>query len=197
MKDLDLIAQLVSSITEGHFDETSDVDMTGIIGEIVVKLNQTLGNLQVMDESLHENADQAPMIRTEVEEVIRTTEKATVKVLDSAEDILNQSADITTAIEGLESGTKEKIAQHISKIDLAAFEIINAQDFQDVTQQRISRAMSMLTTIEQRLLDLLILFKIQEKGMLKSTEDSVDVKKEFSPSSKQDLVDQLLGEFGI
>lgn len=206
---LKTIVQTVKNITEGKWHSDLDVNATGMIGELAQYINKTLKNLRKLDHNLGQNVQDTPRAKSEVQAVIDHTEKATIKVLDRAEDILtsaNGFREDLINVRAADDDTSRDAAlddmdKRVVHLEQTAYELINTMEFQDVTAQKIRSIMGCLEDIENRLLDLLIIFKIKEQGS-GSEEENVALLKnlhndKFAEGNKQDLVDQLLAEFGI
>ena len=199
---LDKLLSAVKNITQGNFEGPVEVDTRGVVGEIAVYLNQTLRNLKTLDMNIGQNVKETPETVSEVKLITEKTEQATLKVLDCADEILSNLYDLRDTLtsdpdKGVQNENAEK---SLSKIEALVFEIINSQEFQDVVQQRLHRITHSLEIFEQRLIDLVILFNISEdKGKGKQ---NVEILKnlhneETNSTDRQNLVDQLLAEFGI
>lgn len=206
---LKTIVQTVKNITEGKWHSDLDVNATGMIGELAQYINKTLKNLRKLDKNLGQNVQDTPRAKSEVQAVIDHTEKATIKVLDRAEDILSSASgfrdDLNNYRTAEDKASRDKAVSTMDKrvdhLEQTAYELINTMEFQDVTAQKIRSIMGCLEDIENRLLDLLIIFKIKEQGSASEKENVALLKNlhndKFAEGNKQDLVDQLLAEFGI
>jgi Chemotaxis phosphatase, CheZ len=83
-------------------------------------------------------------IAQELEAVTSGTAQATQKILGAAEEIDQMAASLSAA---LKSGIEQGLAQDISDLVIRIFEACN---FQDLTAQRITKVMTSLTAIEDR-----------------------------------------------
>ncbi|CAM2007822.1 protein phosphatase CheZ [Acanthopleuribacter pedis] len=202
------IVSTVKNLTEGNYHQEVEVDATGLIGELAYYINTTMKNLRTLDKNLGENVEDTPRAMSEVKAVIDHTEKATILVLDKTDEILaniHKNRDLYRELAAAKTDSdrekaKGKLETNSSELERSAYDIINAMEFQDVTQQKIMSIMSCLEGIEERLIDLLIIFKIKESR--ENNEENVEMLKhlhdeEIEASNKQGLVDQLLAEFGI
>jgi chemotaxis protein CheZ len=72
------------------------------------------------------------------------------------------------------------------------FDLITFLEFQDVVRNKINKLSNILQEIAQKLSDLLIKIGIQEGKV-----DIAEVKEEKEKKSSQDIVDELLKEFGL
>jgi chemotaxis protein CheZ len=207
--ELKTIVQTVKNITEGKWHADVDVNASGMVGELAQYINKTLKNLRQLDHNLGQNVQDTPRAKSEVQAVIDHTEKATIKVLDRAEDILSSANGFREDLDNVRSASNEAsrnqalevMDKRVGHLEQTAYELINTMEFQDVTAQKIRSIMGCLEDIENRLLDLLIIFKIKEQGS-GSEEENVALLKNlhddsYKDGNKQDLVDQLLAEFGM
>ena len=76
-------------------------------------------------------------------------------------------------------------------------DIMAAMEFQDLTTQKIQRLIGLIAEVEARLLRLLVMFRIEEKGAQEGARDPIvdSCVKDESAFCDQDLVDQLLKQF--
>jgi len=83
-------------------------------------------------------------VGVQLKEVVKATEKATDTILDATDAIENM-------IKGADEKTKKKILGEIAKI-------VEACSFQDITGQRITKAFSIIEDVEERVMNLMLLF---------------------------------------
>lgn len=203
--NLNSILQAVKDITEGQWTRDVDVDAKGMIGELAFYINQTLKNLRRLDENLGVGVQETPRALSEVQVIIDQTEKATLRVLDQSESILEQSQGLRDDLEilhkqNIDKSLLQNMEGRLARMEQNAYELINSMEFQDITQQKIISITHCLENLEKRLVDLLIIFKIktskedaqEEVALLKTLHNP-----EEAQTSNQGLVDQLLAEFGI
>lgn len=81
--------------------------------------------------------DRIPRVGKELDEVVRATEEATNTIMDLAEEIM--SADTSD------------LAAYQANVNDACMKILEACSFQDITRQRVTKVVSTLTFIEERL----------------------------------------------
>ena len=82
-------------------------------------------------------ADRIPSAGKELDEVVRATEEATNTIMEAAEEIM--SADTSN------------LAAYQASVNDACMKIFEACSFQDITGQRVTKVVSTLTFIEERL----------------------------------------------
>ena len=76
-------------------------------------------------------------------------------------------------------------------------DIMSAMEFQDLTTQKIQKLIGLVAEVEERLLKLLVLFRIEESSGEQGTADPIVQTCVQSDAAlcNQDLVDQLLQGF--
>ena len=152
------IVSTVKNLTEGNYHQEVEVDATGLIGELAYYINTTMKNLRKLDKNLGENVEDTPRAMSEVKAVIDHTEKATILVLDKTDEILaniHKNRDLYRELAAAEKPNDrkqalQKLENNSSDLERSAYDIINAMEFQDVTQQKIMSIMSCLEGIEER-----------------------------------------------
>jgi chemotaxis regulatin CheY-phosphate phosphatase CheZ len=204
-------------MTEGNFNRLVSIKAKDEIGQLAYYINQTIQNLQQLDPTVKGSSRQIPKASSELFEVVRTTEAATLKVLDETEKIFEEQELAAKEIDGLRhlagndsvggasinecfTALDHMAALNQSTLD-RAMAIINAMEFQDLTTQRIKFTLGLMEEVARRLVSLLFLFKLQES----SPDDpavtrELEIIDQLQPadhpfSSKQALVDQLLAEY--
>jgi chemotaxis protein CheZ len=201
-------------MAEGNFYRMVNIKARGAIGDLAAYINQTLRNLQHLDPTVKGSSREIPKVAKHLAEIIRTTEEATNRVLEQAEHLLEEQAKVEQGLcrvsarlrhassgpllqESLR-GLKE-IQEVQSRSHGRAMEIMAAMEFQDLTTQKIQRLIGLVAEVEERLLRLLVLFRIEEASEPGSPPDPIveSCTKRESALCDQALVDQLLQEFEV
>jgi len=120
-------------------------------------------NFRELRSPLDQSRAAVPQATSQLDKVTQQTEQAAARVLDHAEKLSSQLAEMVTLLnvaindyadrklEGPGRAALEKAEElaNISQND--AFTIIDALQFQDITSQQINSAASMLEEVEERL----------------------------------------------
>jgi chemotaxis regulatin CheY-phosphate phosphatase CheZ len=211
------LIEAARGMTEGNFNRLVSIKAKDEIGQLAYYINQTLQNLQQLDPTVKGSSREIPKASSQLFEVVRTTEAATLKVLDETEKILEEQECVAKEIHELknhlmplEAGRSEQneimraletmVTLNQSTLE-RAMAIIGAMEFQDLTTQKIETTLTLMEEVAKRLVSLLFLFRLQESSPYNPT-----VTKELEIidrlhqdgqllSSKQALVDQLLAEY--
>jgi chemotaxis regulatin CheY-phosphate phosphatase CheZ len=215
--DLRGLVEAAQRMAEGDFQKLVTVEARGEVGQLARYINQTMRNLQQLDPELGGSSRRLPQMTGHLSEVVRTTEQASLRVLDEIEQIVEGHAMMDREFQELaallrtEDGhgaqrhaaleTLTRLQELHGRAESRALEIMAAMEFQDITTQRIQKSIAALSEIQARLLRLLVLFNIPpEEGGGTDVAGKWKALSEFATASEsraldQGMVDRLLGEF--
>jgi len=210
--DLQELLAAARGMTEGKFHRMVNVKARGVIGELAVSINQTLHNLQHLDPTVKGSSREIPKVAKHLGEIIQTTEEATNRVLEETEHLVEEQAGVeqglSRAAEMLRHGRNVspfpeclKLLEELKGVQLRsqgrAMDIMSAMEFQDMTTQKIQKMIGLVAEVEERLLRLLLLFRIEEAAGEGGAPDSIlkSCARGEPVLCDQELVDQLLREF--
>lgn len=216
--DLHELVEAARRMADGKFRELVAVQAKGEIGRLASFINQTMRNLQELDPAVGGSSRRLPQMSGQLSEVVKTTEQASMRVLNEIEQIVEEQMAVeeglrrlATLLEtererdpqrGATMQTLEEVQVRHSRAQGRAMEIMSAMEFQDITAQRIKKSMALITEVENRLLRLLVLFNIPPNGRDESELDGKwKALGEFAAASEsgamdQEMVDRLLAELG-
>jgi chemotaxis protein CheZ len=199
-------------MAEGNFYQTVNVRARGVVGELAAYINQTLRNLQSLDPTVKGSSREIPKVAQHLTEIIQTTEDATNRVLEQAEHLIEEQA---TVEHGLSRATEMlhhvpsaptlqaclKVLEEVKVIQRQsqgrAMDIMSAMEFQDLTTQKIQKLIALVAEVESRLLQLLVMFRIEDATAEGGVSDPIleSCAKNESALCDQDVVDRLLRDF--
>jgi chemotaxis protein CheZ len=135
------------------------------------------------------------------QDVVQLMEQSTGAVLDTSDRIVLQVESLENMLRQ-SGGDSDQARAVIVEIKAALFDIIASQSYQDVARQKMERIVVDLNQIRDWLIEVLVIFNIKKDGSLENLEKKKEllrgVHAPSAPSSlKQDLVDDLLSEFGF
>jgi chemotaxis protein CheZ len=210
--ELQELLKAARGMAEGKFFQIVNVKARGVVGELAAHINQTLRNLQHLDPTVKGSSRDIPKVAQHLAEIIQTTEDATNRVLEQTEHLLEEQTKLE---QGLSRAAE--VLRHIPNRPLLAeclkgleelkevqrrsqgraLDIMSAMEFQDLTTQKIQKLINMVAEVEDRLLKLLVLFRIEEAASSTQVPDPIVERCVESESAlcDQGLVDQLLQEF--
>ena len=205
---LNELLEAARGMAEGDFHRLVTIKAQGEVAQLAQYINHTLQNLQQMDPALRVSSHTMPTVTSELTDVIKATEVVTHRVLDSAEQLLEEQEQIQKSLAEIQT----KLPAHPAlptvnrlthKVQERAMEIMAAMEFQDLASQRISQVVTLVREIEERLVHLLVLFKLQAvAGEWKGSGDpSARILLErltdqlSTSTGRQEWVDNVLSDF--
>jgi chemotaxis protein CheZ len=131
--------------------------------------------------------------------------KTAGEVLDTSDRLSDRAESLESkfaALEGLSAQDKTAMQEDIDSIKNDIFDIIATQTFQDVARQKMEAMIDDMNQLRDWLLNCLVVLNIKKdnspENVHKKTELLRDVKgHSVEDKDKQDLVDDLLAEFGF
>lgn len=203
-------------MADGEFRELVTIEAKGEIGQLAFLINQTMKKLQQFDPAVVSSSQCLPQMSGQLSEVIKTTEQASMRVLSEIEQMMDEQMVVGKGLRQLSTLLETELArdpqleatiqmlenlrvQH-SRSQGRAMEIMGAMEFQDITTQRITKSLNLISDIQNRLVRLLVIFNISKQD---GDEGNGDNKWRASGGLVQEsgeidqkMVDQILAEFG-
>lgn len=135
------------------------------IVKLVKSVNDMIQNFNSIKKPIVDTSNSVPEAAKQLDKVTQETEKATHKMLDLIEGILDREIETASMVETIfseEEKLPETAVKNLDRIKMNAedsqndsFMIMDSLQFQDITTQQIYHASAILGTIEERLQSLL------------------------------------------
>ncbi len=202
----DSLVEITESILRGEFGQwKSGIDAEGMLSILAKKINELLISLKAVETPLTSAGEQAPSAVSSAKNVIDLMTRATGQVLDNADQIVENSESLEKLIAGgKERGEDTFIAaeKHLTTIKTCLFDIIGSQSYQDAACQKMETLMSDLNQIRDWLIEALVILNIRRDNSPENIQKKTDLLRGVNEGNtpedlKQDLVDELLAEFGF
>ena len=214
--DLNELVGAARRMADGEFRELVTIEAKGEIGQLAFLINQTMKKLQQFDPAVVSSSQCLPQMSGQLAEVIKATEQASMRVLSEIEQMMDEQMVVGKGLRQLSTLLETELArdpqleatiqmlenlrvQH-SRSQGRAMEIMGAMEFQDITTQRITKSLNLISDIQNRLVRLLVIFNISKQD---GDEGNGDSKWRASGGLVQEsgeidqkMVDQILAEFG-
>ncbi len=197
---IDQLVEAARAMSQGDFQHEIKEDLYGQLGEIARYINTTIKRMQSIEPNIAHASDKIPQASVQLSEISKATEEATHIVMSQVEKVLDNHDVIMHYTESAErgdnaSGSMGEVKQVVSENKEILMDIITGLSFQDLTGQKIKMIVGLIEEVEKRLLQLIVTFGLKSKD----TKESDDTIKEFTgnPILKQDVVDNILKEFGF
>jgi chemotaxis regulatin CheY-phosphate phosphatase CheZ len=135
------------------------------IVKLVKSVNDMIQNFNSIKKPIIDTSNSVPEAAKQLDKVTQETEKATHKMLDLIEGILDREIETASMVETIfseEEKLPDTAVKNLDRIKMNAedsqndsFMIMDSLQFQDITTQQIYHASAILGTIEERLQSLL------------------------------------------
>ncbi|MCA1932203.1 MAG: protein phosphatase CheZ, partial [Calditerrivibrio sp.] len=189
------IRELAKKIIKGEERDIS-IDVKGELGEIIRLIKSTKEKVDSLEPGLELSSQNVPNVTKTLEYVNSTTEEATANLIQYCDDLTSIYSELSEHFREvekyIENGNKEMtldkigmIDSLVSKAEEIGFNILQALEFQDITEQKINRVIKNVEEIGARLGAIL--------GYVVASGSIVDE----AGASSQDDIDKLLSDFGL
>ena len=205
-KSIASLLAATESLLMGNFEEAKvEIDSESLISNLAKKINKMIINMKTIEIPLSNAGEQAPNAIMRAESVITL-------MAQSTNDVLNTSDQLVESLEKLEEdlykmdGSSEKLYDHLKEklpsLKTGMFNIISSQSYQDVARQKMEALIDDLNNIRNWLIDALVILNIKKDSSETNMKKKVNLLKQvknktMTENARQDLVDDLLTEFGL
>ena len=205
-KQIESLVEITESILRGEFEEWEMViDAEGMLSILASKINKLVVYMKNVETPLASAGEHAPTAVSSAKNVIELMAKATGQVLDNADQLIESSEamnDLIAQAKAGEEDTADSLEKHLSDIKAGLFDIIGSQSYQDVARQKMESLITDLNQIRDWLVEVLVIFNLKKDNSPENVQKKTGILREVSEETtpedlKQDLVDDLLSEFGF
>lgn len=207
---------LMQPIMESEFYKTMSNDLRGGLSNIFKEIKGVTQDASDKDKTILEEQDAKKLFSEasdQLDEILQSTEAATVKIMELVEKNLDIQAEVTGILAKIKENHKEskKLDQLIAANDQVNNDLITIMttlSFQDLTGQRVKKIINALRKVETIVFDLYMSTglsmkaydknpKKEVKEILKESEKVVSELKGPQMDSSQNDVDDLLAQLGL
>ena len=189
------LRELASKIINGETQDLT-VDIKGEIGELLRLLCNTKEKLDELEPAVTDSNISLPFVAKSLENVNEYTENAATNLIEAADKMSNFFGELNEKVKliekSIEKGNTENVNKEIQEVEKRlteaeelGFNILQALEFQDITEQKARKVIKKLEEIGARLGTILGYAKIQ--GFSGKSEKG----------ASQSEIDNLLSEFGL
>lgn len=182
----------------------------GELGELTRYIENTMRQLRCVEAPVEETTAQLPQASAHLSDLAKLTEEGTHRVMELTEELEDSRRLIAKSVCELSSllpcnGTHADLLAAINGMVSAdgkrLMDIMTALSFQDLVAQRIKKIITILDDVEHKLLQMVVVFGAKQNGAPDTSGKADQMLKELEASRstalKQDLVDDILGQFGF
>lgn len=205
-KNIASLLEVTEALLRGEFDQDATViDAEGLLKQLAQKINTMVVNLKSVELPLSSAGEQAPSVASNAQNVVELMKKTAGSVLDKADKLSDLAESLEADLRGVVAAESEVGRQVQEKIDTMKediFDIIATQTFQDVARQKMEVIIKDLNQMRNWLIEALVVLNIRHNASAENVEKKTALLRDVtgpatSESEKQDLVDDLLAEFGF
>lgn len=193
-KPLAKLLEVAKAVAQGDYSKEVEIDAEGIIAQLAGEINNTVRNLRGATSSFSEVTDKAPTLANAAQSVADLMDNSTKIVLDSADNIV-------IACKRIESLNHSDFSKELMNIKNWSLDIISSQSYQDAARQKLKVMEKQLGSVRDGLLDAMIMMNLRSAETPEEIQQSREkLRQATAPqneAAKQDLVDELLAEFGL
>jgi chemotaxis regulatin CheY-phosphate phosphatase CheZ len=176
------------------------------IGELAFYLEQVRQNLLEVNIHLTGSSRTVPDVLHDLKDIVQMTEKATVRVLEETEALLEEGQVVSDLVAEAQREAGERalsqIGRPLSQVQALvargnnrAMAIMSALEFQDLTSQKVQRAFEVLEEVGTRLAKIHGLVSLGQEVQPKSEPAPREESMPSGGKSGQDLADEILLRF--
>ncbi len=198
--DIDQLVDAARAMSQGDFHHEIKEELYGQLGDIARYINATIKKMQAVEPNIAHASNKIPQASVQLSEITKATETATNNIMSQVEKVLDNHDLILHHTESAERGNElvnslGEVRNVVSENREILMDIVTGLSFQDLTGQKIKVIVGLIEEVEKRLLQLIVTFGLKSKD---ATEE-VSSLKQFTdnPILKQDVVDNILKEFGF
>lgn len=182
------------------------------LGELAKYVEATTRAIRDMETPVATTADQIPQATDFLTDLARMTEEGTHKIMSLVEAIEDNRRQIQSAVAKTKdllakdgqacSETLKRIETLLGQDEGRLMDINVALSFQDLVAQRVKKLVTILEDVQHKLLKLVVVFGLQQRDVQRNHDERgyqmlKQLEQTKTTSLKQDLVDDILGEFGF
>ncbi|XPV74796.1 MAG: protein phosphatase CheZ [Desulfovibrio sp.] len=189
---------LTTTLTESDFYKKINDDMRQGLREIYKEIKNAKNDTRIAPQHEHDPDELLSKASNQLDEVLRTTEKATVEIIDTIEKLQQMQSAVSDIVKSLESGGVTKKARlELKEINDTLgndlLEIMTTLSFQDLTGQRIKIIIDTIKKIEQIVLDVYMTTGLKRKAKEEEPEKDHETIEKEAEQQAEKVVSKLQG----
>lgn len=185
------LKSIVEKILSGEKPEELDLDVKGEIGELLRLVIDTKTKVDEIDPMIEASQSTLPHVTSVLKDVNKSTEKATVNLMDASNDMSSFYKDFIKNIADLKALAvpgKEKdfealhgnIWSNLSRAEDLGFRILESLEFQDITEQKLRKVIHSIEDMGGRIGAIVGYLQVKHSGV-----------------SDAKRMDKLLSDYGL
>ncbi len=195
------LVKMAQALSEGDFNRQFEQHFQGELGQLASYLESMRQNLTALAPSVSDSAGLMPKAASDVAEISQDAEVSVNSILELVEGMFTDQEKILEILAGAEGGNGldiPNLRDIADKNRKSLMSLIGYLSFQDVLRQRAEKVREMIQEFEQKVVELLVKFKVKVNTQAIKEGDGREVMrgqvKDLSGDMglDQSLVDELL-----
>jgi chemotaxis regulatin CheY-phosphate phosphatase CheZ len=196
------------ALKEGRYQE---IDLSSIEQEaeaLAANFKDVIESLQSVGFRIGTDSTDVQRISDHLKHISKSTEEGVMRVMDSAEGIIDDATVISSSLEGLghhlvndEARSEyDQVTDRLGSLQTKAFTIMTSLEFEDINRQQLEKILTRLGEIYDNLMKVLLLLKLKDKITHADSRFIDGIRRISDPEQnnhQQDTIDALLNEFGL
>ena len=192
-EDLEKIVKITKAMSEGDFHQNIEDNLYGQLGEVAKYINRALKKLQNVEPDIECASNNIPKASMQLSEITKFSEEATHKIMAQIEKVLENHNIVAERIKDItDSEIIDEIKDIIMKNKEMLMDVFTNLSFQDLMGQKIKKIIEIIQEVEKQILEIIITFGLKDKESPERIKEIAE-----NPDLNQDIVDNLLKEFGF
>lgn len=206
-----LIEQLTvisQAMKDGRYQE---IDLSIIEQEaeaLASNFKEVIDSLQSVGFRIGNDSNDVQRISDHLKHISKSTEEGVMRVMDSAEGIIDDATVISSSLDTLSGQTQsedtrkefDQVNDRLGSLQNKAFTIMTSLEFEDINRQQLEKILKRLGEMYDNLMKVLLLLKLKDKITHADNRFITEIRRISDPEQKshqQDTIDALLNEFGL
>jgi chemotaxis regulatin CheY-phosphate phosphatase CheZ len=205
---IESLEEVTDALLQGKFNQIDSqnmlIDTEGLLSNLAQKINTMVVNMKTVESPLASAGEQAPVVVSNAQNVVELMAQSTDEVLNKSDKLSEMAEDLDHLLAevGRNPSKLSAAQENLTKMKVSIFDIIASQSYQDVARQKMEALILELNNIRDWLIEALVVLNIGKDDSPENIQKKTEILKEVSEAStpdtlKQDLVDDLLAEFGF
>lgn len=183
------------------------------LGELARFVDNAMKTISDAGPQIVSSSQQLPTASSHLSDLNKMTEEGTLEVMRLTELIQDEHSRITkelgAVVEVLQAMDCTKLAERLGTVTTVVAqegkyltEIMTALSFQDLVAQRVKKLVAILDEVQSKLMELVVVFGLQQSGETAATEDTAgkllkQLEASKTTAMKQKVADDILAQFGF
>lgn len=199
------LVEATDALLRGDFNrDLVSIDAEDLLSDLAIKINKMMLNMKTVEKPLTEAGHQAPGTVSRAESVLDLISQSTNDVLNKSDELIERLNELEKYFSTGNETERQAVQPFKDTLPLMKsmlFDVIASQSYQDAARQKMEKLIGDLTQTRDWLINVLVILNIKNDASSENLEKKVHVLREVKESGsedlKQDLIDDLLAEFGF